>query len=469
LVLYRLSPLHPLYRFPGPILHKISELPMIYYAVRGTRHTEIKRLHDQYGRVVQTGPNTLSFSDPSAISEIYGSSSALDKTTAYDLHSMGGDGLFFIKDQPTHSRRRKIWNRAFSKDALLGYHEPLVAEVQNLIRSLLKRTEKNGQVNLVRIMPQYAYDSTNVIFLSGNAFSPSLLDSDDRSGIVHEGSTFFGLSEAMTHIEPLFHMINMIPRLSSLLRFEVICTEAARRRLQNGSTFKDGVSYWVSIFRQPSLVPVDLPIETETVLIGGSETIGAISIFIMYFLLTHKDWLVQLRDELDQAFPAETFVIQPVNPLEKLVVLNAVVQETMRLGMPFSGLPRLVPAQGMAIDGKFVPGGTEVNVPIWTYHVNEEVFRDANTFDPGRWIKNGAFLQTPMLMTFGAGAFNCVGSKLAYIQLRLITAMLLLNLNFTTAADFDAVKFWDGVINRRATAFSEPFWIRADPRKAVLE
>ncbi|KAJ6550958.1 cytochrome P450 [Mycena vulgaris] len=185
---------------------------------------------------------------------------------------------------------------------------------------------------------------------------------------------------------------------------------------------------------------------------AGSETIGAISIFIMYFLLTHTDWLVQL-----------------LNPLEKLVVLNAVVQETMRLGMPFSGLPRLVPAQGMKIDGQFVPGGTEVNVPIWTYHVNEEVFRDAKTFDPGRWIKNGAFLQTPMLMTFGAGAFNCVGSKLAYVQLRLITAMLLLNLNFTTAADFDAVKFWDGVRNRRATAFSQPFWIRADPRKAVSE
>jgi hypothetical protein len=55
LILYRLSPFHPLYNFPGPILLRVSEIPMLYYALKGTRHVAVKRLHDQYGRVVRTG------------------------------------------------------------------------------------------------------------------------------------------------------------------------------------------------------------------------------------------------------------------------------------------------------------------------------------------------------------------------------------------------------------------------------
>ncbi|KAJ7306796.1 hypothetical protein DFH08DRAFT_514458 [Mycena albidolilacea] len=108
LILYRLSPFHSLYNFPGPILLRVSEIPMLYYALKGTRHVAVKRLHDQYGRVVQTGPNTLSFLSLSATTRIYESSNALDKTTAYDVHSMNGEGLFFIKDKATHARRRRI-------------------------------------------------------------------------------------------------------------------------------------------------------------------------------------------------------------------------------------------------------------------------------------------------------------------------------------------------------------------------
>ncbi|KAJ7261067.1 cytochrome P450 [Mycena rebaudengoi] len=465
--LYRLSPLHPLYRFPGPILHKVSELPMFYYAAQGIRHTVVKGLHDQYGPIVQTGPNTVSFSSVPAISQIYGSSNALDKTTAYDMHPIPGEGLFFIKDKATHTRRRKIWNRAFSNQALTQYHDPLVAEIQHLIDALLKRTQEKGKVDLVRILPQYAYDSTNVIFLSGHAFSPSLLDSDDHENIVKEGSTSFGVSESLTHIEPFFHMLNELP-LAKLLKFEVLCTQTAARRIQNGPKFKDGMSYMLDgDGGQPTLSHDDLAIEVETAIIGGSETVGAMSIFTIYFLITHKQWLEKLRNELDETFPSET-PLQPINPLDKLVILNAFIQEVFRLGMPFSGLPRLVPSPGMAIDGKYVPGGTEVNVPIWTYHVDEEVFPNANTFDPGRWIVNGEFSPTPALLTFGAGPFNCVGSRLAYVQLRLITAMLVLNLDFISADDFDELKFWKGVRNRRATTFVESFYVQAVPRKAVV-
>jgi hypothetical protein len=45
--------------------------------------------------------------------------------------------------------------------------------------------------------------------------------------------------------------------------------------------------------------------------------------------------------------------------------------------------------------------------------------------------------------------------------------MLLLNLEFIPTADFDAVKFRDGVRNTRATSFIEPLKVRVVPRKPV--
>lgn len=55
IVLYRLSPLHPLAKIPGPRLHKISKLWSVWICWKGRQHTEFKAMHDKYGPVVRTG------------------------------------------------------------------------------------------------------------------------------------------------------------------------------------------------------------------------------------------------------------------------------------------------------------------------------------------------------------------------------------------------------------------------------
>lgn len=53
---YRLSPFHPLARYPGPTLCKVSKLWIAYLA--GTErkiHLYMQQLHQQYGEVVRIG------------------------------------------------------------------------------------------------------------------------------------------------------------------------------------------------------------------------------------------------------------------------------------------------------------------------------------------------------------------------------------------------------------------------------
>ena len=52
---YRLSPFHPLAKYPGPVLAKTSKWWAAYISATGTLHKYYKHLHDRYGDVVRIG------------------------------------------------------------------------------------------------------------------------------------------------------------------------------------------------------------------------------------------------------------------------------------------------------------------------------------------------------------------------------------------------------------------------------
>ena len=59
---YRLSPFHPLAKYPGPFLAKTSKWWAAHLSGTGDQHRFIKCLHDRYGDVVRIGGNRrLSF------------------------------------------------------------------------------------------------------------------------------------------------------------------------------------------------------------------------------------------------------------------------------------------------------------------------------------------------------------------------------------------------------------------------
>lgn len=55
IILYRLSPFHPLAEVPGPTIGKISKLWSLYIACTNQQLSYIQKLHAQYGPVVRTG------------------------------------------------------------------------------------------------------------------------------------------------------------------------------------------------------------------------------------------------------------------------------------------------------------------------------------------------------------------------------------------------------------------------------
>lgn len=54
---YRVSPFHPLARFPGPFFNKLTSFRMMYIVYSGHRNRYIMDLHKTYGKFVRTGEN----------------------------------------------------------------------------------------------------------------------------------------------------------------------------------------------------------------------------------------------------------------------------------------------------------------------------------------------------------------------------------------------------------------------------
>jgi hypothetical protein len=54
-VVYRISPFHPLARYPGPRLARVTKWYSVYKIIQGKQHLHYKRLHDTYGNTVRVG------------------------------------------------------------------------------------------------------------------------------------------------------------------------------------------------------------------------------------------------------------------------------------------------------------------------------------------------------------------------------------------------------------------------------
>lgn len=191
-VSYRLSPLHPLAKYPGPVIAKTSKWWGAYFGVRGDLHLYYKSLHDRYGDVVRVGeyafpgaspdmlissfagPNELSIRDASIIHAVLGQGGlpkgprkckAQELQPMAHLLSLGWDGppgrpsLIAQRDPIKHMHQRKPWNRAFSTTALKEYEVFLATQVRQLAGCLEDRVNGSDQKSgvVLDVVPWFSY------------------------------------------------------------------------------------------------------------------------------------------------------------------------------------------------------------------------------------------------------------------------------------------------------------------------
>lgn len=128
---------------------------------------------------------------------------------------------------------------------------------------------------------------------------------------------------------------------------------------------------------------------TSSNITAGSDTTAILLRTIFYNLLRHPETLEKLLDELvEAATRGELDELASWKQTRDLPYLDSCIKEAGRLHPPF-GLPleRVVPPEGAAICGQWIPGGTIVGMSGWVVHRNQEVFgEDCDDWRPERWL-----------------------------------------------------------------------------------
>lgn len=110
-----------------------------------------------------------------------------------------------------------------------------------------------------------------------------------------------------------------------------------------------------------------------------------------------------------------------------------------------SGVQRETPPEGITLpDGTYIPGNIFIWMPIHCLQRDPRYFAKPLSFMPERWTDEQpeAVIDKRAFMPFSTGVYNCVGQKLAMMELRSVTANLIIafEMCFADGEDGSAVE-----------------------------
>lgn len=360
---------HPLRNIPGPKTFAASRLPYVYSAVSGHLAVDFRALHEQYGPVVRTAPNEISFAEPTAWETIYGqrqSGYAIFQKNYDTFHQDQNDlaKSLFTAGDADHLRMRKVLAHAFSERSLHEQEPIIQAHIDKLIQNLHHHIGHGSQIfNLVDWFNYVAFDI--VADLSFGEPFDTLNQSEYRPWLkilskAWKVVTFVSALKSISSSGPIFSFV--IPE--SLIRKQLdnynMILDRVRERTEIERDRPDFISYIVKHNTGKSMTNTEIVSNASVLIAAGTETVATLLPAAAFLLATNPATMLRATSEVRSAFQDGISIdIQSVNSLK---YLSAVIQEALRLFPPVpEGLPRVVPPGGQSICDLWVPGGVSPN------------------------------------------------------------------------------------------------------------
>ncbi|KAI4861513.1 putative cytochrome P450 [Hypoxylon rubiginosum] len=389
--------LHPLRKYPGPLVHRMTIIPKAFNQIRGRLPLHVSELHGRYGPV----------------RDIYGY-----KTDQEEFPKHRGFYRVFNHfptsiinaDTNEHALLRRQLTVGFS-DRAMREQEPIMGSyVDLLIPRLRDATQRDSRQNM-----QEWYTWTTFDMIGDLSFGV-----DGGFGCLKNASYNPWVKLINTSICQQGVMLGLIA-----LGFRGPLEKFAQRMKGGGRPdFLDG------LIRNKEALNLDaarMATNASVLILAGSETTATLLCGATYLLTAHPDMLKRLEREVRSAFKNEEDIT--LTSIGQLSFMLACLNETMRCYPPFvTGAPRQTPKDVIIADN-FVPQGTVVSV-----------FQYApERFAPERWMEDPEYKtdQRDAMQPFSTGPRNCIGRNLAYAETRLILARLVYNFDMSLAADSD--------------------------------
>ena len=440
------------------LLSGISDLPFIYEAHTGFRTRNLFEAHKKHP-ILRIGPNSLSYSDPNAIKDIYGHNTNCIKDRFYSETGGSHAHLADVVNKKEHARKRKVLSSAYAVKNLEEWEFKVADVSAKLIKAFDKRCTDPLPPNQNPNKEDLKVDYRNWTVLWTAAAIANIGLSEDL-GFLDEGSDTVkserkdgiiknvSFRECHTATQTVSYLLvwsydwfKTFRRLNNLVSSSyrrmsqldrdwggIVYNRATTRlkRYMDGEKLDD---FFTAMMEDKNGSPHNLEwgeivAEISIMMNAGHDTTAISLRNALFFLLRNPKCLAKLREEVDDVLE-EDEVIAPYGKVKNLPYLRACIDESLRMLPPIVfGLPRRTPMEGTSILNEYVAGDTSVSISSFVMHHQESVFKDHDTYKPERWLgEEGKSLQ-PYFIPFSTGARGCIGRNISYLEQTVLIASL---------------------------------------------
>jgi versicolorin B desaturase len=361
---------HPLSSYPGPLLWRASSYPWKLALLRGTLHHDLIGLHQTYGDSVRIKPDEISYSNAQAWKDIHahvpGRPEFLKDPIRLPLAPNGVMSIL-VSDTKNHARFRSLFGHAFSDKGLRAQEATLV-QYADLFMQVLREVADTGKpIEMVNYYNLAVFDTIGAL-----AFGESFNSLHDRQihpwvDAIHKNLKSVAISHVLRSMGVEFLTPYVLPRELRGKRAENYgyAIQKINRRMQQTG---DQGDFWDRVLIKSGddnetgqgMSKGEMLNNAAVMVVGGSET-SASALCGATYLLCKFGKLQKAVDEIRSSFKkSEDINLMSVS---HLTYLTAVIDETLRMYPSVPGQPpRVVPAGGATVCGKFVP--EEVSRPL---------------------------------------------------------------------------------------------------------
>ncbi|MCJ1251302.1 hypothetical protein MMC30_008534 [Trapelia coarctata] len=428
---------HPCAKFPGPLLFRMSILPNLYYAWKGTKHLKADALHKKYGDIVRLEPGFLSIITPNSVQEIYATGSQFEKGTFYSRgpkETQVLTNLATATDKKVHARKRRIMSHAFSEAAIRSYESTVLDKIRLFCKQISDPTTFGGEYkNMSRWFSYLTYDIMGNLTFSHDYH---MLTKDDDHFIQPLIDTFQH-SQVVLGVVPWVERWGLAPLLfvniiSAVTKFRKYVDNQVNYRIAEEKAGRGPPDIFKLLLGHEDkstgekMEFKELSDEAVVLIIAASDTTGTALSGLSFYLARYPECYDKLKQEIRSTFSSVEEIVSGKKLLD-CKYLRACVEEALRMSPGVPGyLIRESPRDG-TIDGHVIPANTQIGVPGWTMHRNPDFYPEPQVYKPERWLtESEAELRRlrSIHFPFSYGTRACIGKNLAYNSIYLVMARI---------------------------------------------
>ncbi|KAI0909798.1 putative cytochrome P450 [Ustulina deusta] len=389
----------------------------------GKEGSYLHSIHLRYGPVVRVSPFAVDTISAVDAQQIHGIKRLFCKSSWYEDFIPGNQNLVNVRDVQVHRRHRRLLSAPLSESSLKMVLPQVERKVQLAIFQMKQEMDARGVVDVLKWWTCMATDVIGELTF-GESFLT--LESGKQNQYMRDLEATGATNAMLASFPTLYRFGRFVPALKEAKAIQDRLRSYAEQslaRYQDGLEKNPGAitrSLFTKLYQahdEETLTDKEINEEAQIYIVAGSDTTANTLTYLIWRLCLPENAHLKARlttelDTLPGGEPTE-------KELKSLPYLNKVICETLRLHSAVPGcLRRIIPEGGAVIGGFPLPAGGEVMTNAYCLHRNEEVFPNAEEFDPDRW-ENPTKQMKDAYLPFGGGSRVCIGLHLANAQLRM--------------------------------------------------